>query len=102
MANSLLLMLTGVISVLVLMYIVMNVIAMAHFVTTKKQKRDVRLVAIGLVAAAFFAFSKLIELLPSVGFISWEDVSLTIQSLALVGYLGVYYLRLKHAKEYYG
>lgn len=102
MANQLLLMFTGVVAVLVLFYIVMNVVAMAHFIKTRKEKRDVRLVAIGLVAAAMFALSKLLELLPGISLFSWEDASLSLQTIALVSYLGVYYLRLKHAKQYYG
>ena len=102
MPNQILLMLTGVIAVLAIVYIVMNIVAMAHFVTTKKQKRSLRLVIVGIVAAALFAFSKLIEVLPPVGFVSWDDVSLSLQALALLFFLAVYYLRLKHAKEYYG
>jgi len=101
MAHQFLIMFTAVAAVLVLVYIVMNIVAMAHFVTTRKQKRQVQLVTVGLVATSLFAFAKLLELLPSPGFFSWEDVSLFLQALALVFFLAVYYLRLKHAKEYY-
>ncbi len=101
MPSQLLLIFTGVVAVLVLFYIAMNLVAMAHFVTTRKQKRAARLVVVGLVATTLFALGKLLELLPPIRLFAWEDVSLLLQSLSLLAFLSVYYLRLKHAKEYY-
>ncbi|MCX6768056.1 MAG: hypothetical protein NTY90_05010 [Candidatus Micrarchaeota archaeon] len=101
MPSQLLLIITGVIAVLVLVYIAMNVVAMAHFVTTKRQKRSVRLIVVGFVATGLLAVGKLLELLPPMPVFSWEDISLLLQSVALLIFLAAYYLRLKHAKEYY-
>ena len=99
MPSQFLLIITGVIAVLVLVYIAMNVVAMAHFVTTRKQKRSVRLIVVGFVATGLLAVGKLLELLPPMPVFSWEDISLLLQSVALLIFLAAYYLRLKHAKE---